>query len=1060
MPSITGADLTTIRQYPQTVERYLSIFPRNTVFQAQVNGTPPRDTQTGGLYQFAYDNVVTGAFTDIIVGQSIDIGTTPGARDIGTTRVRKTPTSNTIYIAETAEGKLDIEDNYYVTVKDEFRPWLKLPRLVGVKNSAGYTNSFTEYHDYDEVYSNQNTQIRPKANITESSGSRRAPRPAGWLDEGQSYRTVTLSSFYSHILANGATLSTILWDVGDGTIVSGSTSTQDITVRFPEGARYISLTITDSNSRSNTMYWPIFAHGDTFVPITAFTVTNDTRGEGREMGFEIFGEDDTATELIIPEGSVVCYWENAMFGEDEAPNQYIDQFIGWTTADSTTLKLNNSSRYRIDVGGVQTWLSQFTGFAQKVSNKTPINRWFKMSNITVDRMAHYILREYTTVLNVCNLFLTFINTQVRAEEIKKSDVWSQLTDLNKGNEYAATACDTFGSIWVVPHYSYMEIEDRTDRDIVINLDAQDWTEARGLEIGNAKLDRVSVVTGAGSFVSSNKNKLCHSKAPGLVPAMSGNDEEAPFQRLDHTATLNAQLRLNRFTGHHFARVNNPLNEISLELIGNLDVIEVGWNEPVTITWTADSIRGTVVNTEEFLVTRINVSHSNNFGTQPKRISLTLEKATVGKPGVTYIPPKTGSTLSIPQIQFPKIDFPTFQPMDWYNLPPSVPTMAVIAGPSLISGSQYYNAVYISDTNFSDAAIPSFTEYNLTPETTRAIIGFIIDPHSPYYMGTGTTVNGWTITTHNIYRHNDIFGSRTNVSQIVLTNPLVNGSVDTTLHRASRTIPGWVLFTSTSASDSRVWSTTDGGITWENNLTVPFSSPSDAFFNFIHMSEKVPGLAYIGRDLALYKTVDYGATWELINAFNDPVGGQFSGRWLHCPLEGNPQDKALIFANDGNYVIVKGAILPADETNWWYRVRDVNDIGFFTTVELPWPSPEGYGFSTFSQNEKNPGRIVATMAGGNSELNIFTSIDAGATFLRKAGVPLVYGAKYTAKNPDFFYMYGVYFNFENIFDPNNQNSMVVLSRDFGRTIEDRFMSLFDQVNAFNQKVEYVANIVGM
>jgi hypothetical protein len=48
-----------------------------------------------------------------------------------------------------------------------------------------------------------------------------------------------------------------LWDVGDGTITVGSTTTEAITATFPEGFRYVELTITDTNAEEGVTQIPV-----------------------------------------------------------------------------------------------------------------------------------------------------------------------------------------------------------------------------------------------------------------------------------------------------------------------------------------------------------------------------------------------------------------------------------------------------------------------------------------------------------------------------------------------------------------------------------------------------------------------------------------------------------------------------------------------------------------------------------------------------------------------------------------------------------------------------------
>src|SRR5262249_36563460 len=155
------------------------------------------------------------------------------------------------------------------------------------------------------------------ANITLSGYT--LAKPAGFVDAGHTYRTVTLSGGNSITLANGASITAFLWDIADGTLVSGTLNFPVITVRFPVGFRYVTLTVTDSNGSTGLMRLPIWVHDADHMPITEFVVTRDeTRMEGgREMRFEVFGDADAG---VIPESSTICYWETAEFDDDPAPD--------------------------------------------------------------------------------------------------------------------------------------------------------------------------------------------------------------------------------------------------------------------------------------------------------------------------------------------------------------------------------------------------------------------------------------------------------------------------------------------------------------------------------------------------------------------------------------------------------------------------------------------------------------------------------------------------------------------------------------------------------------------
>ncbi|MEP7294507.1 MAG: hypothetical protein ABI835_22145, partial [Chloroflexota bacterium] len=267
MPVLSSPDAAVLRQFPQTVRRYLSVAPRDVVFAARVSsGTIQRDAVSSGVFAIPYNTVTTGAYTDVIAGMTLDIGTTAGGSEIGRVRLRS---ANTVQLL-IGESVLPVSAGQYLTVRNEFRLWQVKPRRFEDYADAAYPTSFTEYHDYDLAYTSQNSAIEPKANITANgfAGGYTLVKPAGFVDAGQNYRTVTLSSANSLTLAPGATIASRAWQIADGTLTSGTLTSAQITARFPVGFRTITLTVNDSNGASSLMRLPIWVHDETHLPIT------------------------------------------------------------------------------------------------------------------------------------------------------------------------------------------------------------------------------------------------------------------------------------------------------------------------------------------------------------------------------------------------------------------------------------------------------------------------------------------------------------------------------------------------------------------------------------------------------------------------------------------------------------------------------------------------------------------------------------------------------------------------------------------------------------------------
>mgnify|MGYP005840724677 CR=1 FL=1 len=610
MPTINPTDLAILRAHPQTVRRYLSVAPRESVYTARVSGVT-LDERSGAIIEISYTSGA-GVLADVKAGYTLDIGTAAGARDVGMLRLRKTPTGSVFYVGETAPGACNVQVGDYLTVRREYRPWRVAPRLVQTGES-----SFAEYLDYDLAYAGGT--IPPHANITGAA-------PAGFADAGQPYRTVTLDSSQSAALAAGASIAGRLWDVGDGTIITGTATSAAITVRFPAATafRYITLTVTDANGAAHTRRFPIWVHSETYPPLTAFEVTRDERTDGRAMAFDLFGGADEAGESVIPAGALVCYWEQAEFGTSPAPAPYLGAFLGWAVRDAALLRLDGG-RYRLEAAGAAWWLDQFEGVVQTLANVPEPDRWTALAGLTVDRAAHFILRAYTTLGGLINFYPAGADDHTPSLTLGRGSMWAQIAAL-ASRAAAVAACDSMGGLWLRRHLSYLDAGARAGRAVVIHLTPDDWTDAAGLTVPTEHTERVGQVQATGADPAGERYA---SLAPGETPGAASGTAALPPQVLPASG---AQDRLNALAGHHYARLNNPRPEITLRLLGNLDVVEPAWGEVITLTWAASSVRGLTLNAARFVVRRVSVEQRNGFGKAPKVITWTLEAETSGAPG--------------------------------------------------------------------------------------------------------------------------------------------------------------------------------------------------------------------------------------------------------------------------------------------------------------------------------------------------------------------------------------------------------------------------------------------
>jgi hypothetical protein len=278
-----------------SVTRGLVVGTRAILWQATVSAIN-QDSDTHGIYSLDLASITGGNDpTDCLPGMSLDIGTSAGARDIGTVRIRFYGSdTNTVTIAETAPADLPVEVGHFVTARLEYLP-CQIPKRIVLTRVAGVITAVTEYLDYSLSYPGGSNPFPPKGNISaghNADGTVKHVLPFGWEDTpGCGYRTQHLSALDSVVHNVGATLGTILWYLEDCPILGGGAITDyEIDVQVPVGFRYIHLFVQDSAGRQDLLFrhmplWTDVEAAPTMV-LRDFNVTSDETEAGREMQFE------------------------------------------------------------------------------------------------------------------------------------------------------------------------------------------------------------------------------------------------------------------------------------------------------------------------------------------------------------------------------------------------------------------------------------------------------------------------------------------------------------------------------------------------------------------------------------------------------------------------------------------------------------------------------------------------------------------------------------------------------------------------------------------------------
>lgn len=894
MPAL--ASPSTWRTAPYSYRGYLYVDHDPTVvFRALVN----QASFTYPLAQVTFDTVTVGAFGDISQNMTVLFGTTSGADDLGRQRVRKAATSTVLYIGESSQGTRDGEvnpaDNMFITVLNERRIWAIPPR--------GDLSTKVLNKDYDAtlVTGGRNFGLRPGP--LASGGCYKA----AIVDSVTALATFKYDGTNSILVSPGSTLTSYAWDVIDGTITVGSASTSTITATFPVGRRYVKLTVTDSNGDAHTCYILTLAldpNHATWFPITDFEITEHLLlPEGAAMSFIVH---EAVPPTTFVEGAAVIYFEqeyyNGVKGSLAGPSgDEAVKFVGWVDTEreepeATEQGIANGVEFRAI--STSERMRRIQLLPQLGDNKTSPVLWSDFNTLTTTRFLLYLIYRHSTVLDVAQMIVpNLTDIAMKALATAASTLYEQADELAKARAKRLT-CDQRGILRLVDDPLLLDSGSRTST-VILDVGADDFSP---IVLERERHPREYWIDGRGITTGTSNNKPCFAIAPGKGPGQGAARSELAQQ------LVASQTELNSRTGHHYARVNAAWRPLDLAMYNTGDAgIDPAFMEWITVSVPATTNRrGRALTTQRCLPTQVNIEHSiDAIGGARKEVQVTAFIETVGQPAQTVIIPPAPK---LPAFEIPQVAlYPT---TNWDIVAGGQPAFQLHKGRKKMAMFDHIRTLYTTsdfDTPLA-AGAPTWAAVDLGtvgPNTfSNNACMFTVDPFSPLYLGSGTTVNGWLVTETGIYRITDVFGT----VQATLQHTF---AVTTSILYTSRTIiagwglQNWVMVASYHGglglgNGTKIAYTTNG-TTWTEVTVTSFESTNtltddSSYAPGLHVSSRSPGTAYVfaypstgAVDAVLYKSADYGATWALATdiAVNP---GAFNGFNFHVPWDDNTNQK--------------------------------------------------------------------------------------------------------------------------------------------------------------------------
>ncbi len=583
------------------------------------------------------DGVTAGSVVAAKAGMTLLLGSAAGLDDYGRGRIRRDGEGATLFVGRssfgTHDGELSVVDNAHVTVWNDFRVWAKVPYLAP---------SGAIFKDSDLPVEWRTTTPPPVAVM--GAGF------AATIDPITSKINVTHNGQSSFAVATGATITGYLWDIADGTLTSGTLTSDAAEVAYGPGFRYVSLTVTDSNGKTHTSRRPVYARDPANdASFDAFQIEGLRATEaGQSVSVRILEDMPRAT---YPDGTLAMLWEFEPTGSADRDHMLI---IGWLGTETNDVGAGRNGLQRdttLEILDVAARLDTLPGFPQSLADDAsrdtaliPAITWSYMIAPDLNKYLHYLLYWHSTALEVADFMIDEAGGEDYPFTLLASagdSLWNQVD--RRARAFLpdrVLTCDRTGTIRVVPDPMLADVAART-AIVQAAIVENEWSDIR---YTYQRAPRVHWLR-SGAILAGSTEPIgtVFSIAPGDTPGQGLGEMTQGEQLAISQAALNAA------TGHRYARANARLGLLAITLIQDDGApggrapwreIEPAWKEWVTLTMSAETAarRGLTFANARGMPKEVNIRYNQTKTGMARTVTLTLEIETVGEPGQTVVKP--------------------------------------------------------------------------------------------------------------------------------------------------------------------------------------------------------------------------------------------------------------------------------------------------------------------------------------------------------------------------------------------------------------------------------------
>ena len=624
--AIGSADLALLRGNHQHIDNLaLWITPLDTVQTGTITAVP----SLSPYIQITWD----GSTSNISVGQAVKIvsGSTLRAWAI----IRKAPSGSTLYISTTPlgspgtstriENTIQVGDT--VTVYTHRPLWALFSRIA----------QRTFYKSFDIPYTDQGSQPPPVANTGEWQGAKVAS------GDSAAFTLPRLGSNTSFPFGS-ATISSTTWALPSGVTLQAGYALTDavIEVDAVAGIYLVSLTVVDSNGKTHIAYcWLFVSDGTSGQSLSErYSVSIDSDEQtrkGRELQLTITGDSSIGDALYPGAGILLREWP-LYDGSTLSEGVPLDSFVGYVSGQIDMSHDGDLWTASVTVKAPLLVAEAIPQPEQSLTEVTSPANWTQCTSVLSNPRGflYYAMKWHTPALLDMHDFDAALTTPRRKFADFNTKTLASALNVAANFIVGNVGSASNGATRLRQHPLYFDNTDRNSLASIITWLAQDirpplqYTKRWGSENGQA-------ITGAFAYNGSV------TKAWLAMKRWHQGNGEAKLT--DFTVTMSAGVtEVKAVVGHHLALVNADVQEISLELTRNQDVVD-----PADMLWcrqTTDSSLdplGVGFTSERMVATRVSRLWERTDSGFVKRITLGLQPETFGQPGEEI---KIGSARSV------------------------------------------------------------------------------------------------------------------------------------------------------------------------------------------------------------------------------------------------------------------------------------------------------------------------------------------------------------------------------------------------------------------------------